>query len=241
MNLWDIFILYKFTQFDFYYIICCMKKFDNMRVYAWIEFVIWLIIVAIVVLGIRYHHYKSQQQYKSYQIFMEDVDGLIVGSPVKFLGVQIGYVKKIQIVSSSIYIKFVITQKGLVLPVGAIATVEASGLGGSKALEIYPPPEGQVVDKIVATKDPTRLGKVISLFDDIFRELNGIFSTLDYAGRQIDFEQDIKKNIVTPADAKEGLIKFEKNIDTVIDAERSFKENFNRGEKDESGESKSNK
>ena len=34
---------------------------------------------------------------------------------------------------------------------------------------------------------------------------------------------------------------FEKNIDTVIDAERSFKENFNRGEKDESGESKSNK
>ena len=46
---------------------------------------------------------------------------------------------------------------------------------------------------------------------------------------------------MTPADAKEGLIKFEKNIDTVIDAERSFKENFNRGEKDESGESKSNK
>ena len=132
-----------------------MKKFDNMRVYAWIEFVIWLIIVAITVLGIRYHHYKSQQQYKSYQIFMEDVDGLIVGSPVKFLGVQIGYVKKIQIVSSSIYIKFVITQKGLFLPVGAIATVEASGLGGSKALEIYPPPEGQAVDKIVATKDPT--------------------------------------------------------------------------------------
>ena len=81
----------------------------------------------------------------------------------------------------------------------------------------------------------------MSLFDDIFRELNGIFSTLDYAGRQIDFEQDIKKNVVTPADAKEGLIKFEKNIDTVIDAERSFKEKFNRGENDESGESKSNK
>lgn len=241
MNLWDIFILYKFTQFDFYYIIRCMKKFDNMRVYAWIEFVIWLIIVAITVLGIRYHHYKSQQQYKSYQIFMEDVDGLIVGSPVKFLGVQIGYVKKIQVVASSVYIKFVITQRGLVLPIGAVATVEASGLGGSKALEIYPPLKGRPVDKIVETKDPTRLGKVISLFDDIFRELNGIFSTLDYAGRQIDFEQDIKKNVVTPEDAEEGLIKFEKSIDAVIDVEKSFKEKFDRGEKDESGESKSNK
>ena len=64
-----------------------MKKLDNVRVYAWVEFVIWLIIVAVAVFGIRYHNYKVQKQYKSYQIFMEDVDGLIVGSPVKFLGV----------------------------------------------------------------------------------------------------------------------------------------------------------
>ena len=92
-----------------------MKKFDNIRVYAWAEFVIWLIIIAVAVLGFRYYKYQNQKQYKSYQIFMEDVDGLIVGSPVKFLGVQIGYVKKIQIISSSVYIKFVIKQKVLVI------------------------------------------------------------------------------------------------------------------------------
>ena len=92
-----------------------MKKFDNIRIYAWIEFVIWLVIVAILVFGIRYHHYQAQKQYKNYQIFMEDVDGLIVGSPVKFLGVQIGHVKKIQIISSDVYIKFIITQKDLIL------------------------------------------------------------------------------------------------------------------------------
>lgn len=224
-----------------------MKKFDNMRVYAWLEFILWLIIVAIVVLGIRYHHYKVQKQYKNYQIFMEDVDGLIVGSPVKFLGVQIGYVKKIQIISSNVYIKFVITQKGLVLPIGAIATVEASGLGGSKALEIYPP-QNELVDKIIVTKDPTRLGKVMSLFDDIFKELNNIFTTLDYAGRQFDFEKDIQKNVVTPADATEGLIKFEKNMDILIDTSKKFKEkmnkmnkNNNRGDDNELKQSESNK
>lgn len=221
-----------------------MKKFDNMRVYAWLEFILWLIVVAIVVLGIRYHHYKVQKQYKNYQIFMEDVDGLIVGSPVKFLGVQIGYVKKIQIISSNVYIKFVITQKGLVLPIGAIATVEASGLGGSKALEIYPP-QNELVDKIIVTKDPTRLGKVMSLFDDIFRELNNIFTTLDYAGRQFDFEKDIQKNVVTPADATEGLIKFEKNMDVLIDTSKKFKEkmnkNNNRGDDNELKQSEGNK
>ena len=74
-----------------------MKQIGNIRVYAWVEFVIWLIIIASLVIGLRYSHYKSQKQFKNYQIFMEDVDGLIVGSPVKFLGVQIGHVKKIQI------------------------------------------------------------------------------------------------------------------------------------------------
>ena len=59
-----------------------MKLFKNVRVYAWIEFVIWLVIVAFVVVGGRYNNYKHQKQYKTYQIFMDDVDGLLVGSPV---------------------------------------------------------------------------------------------------------------------------------------------------------------
>lgn len=216
-------------------IILGMKKLDNVRVYAWVEFVIWLVIVAVAVFGIRYHHYKVQKQYKSYQIFMEDVDGLIVGSPVKFLGVQIGHIKKIQVISSNVYIKFVITQKGLTLPVGSIATVEASGLGGSKALEIYPPVEGAPKDKIIISKNPTRLGKVMSLFDDIFRELDSIITTLDHAGREFDFENDVKQNMITPADATEGLIMIEKNVDAIINTKQKFKQkliNKNGGKRD---------
>ncbi|MBD5402883.1 MCE family protein [bacterium] len=224
-----------------------MKKFDNMRVYAWLEFVIWLIIVAVAVFGFRYYHYQNQKQYKSYQIFMEDVDGLIVGSPVKFLGVQIGHVKNIQLISSSVYIKFVITQKGLVLPAGSIATVEASGLGGSKALEIYPPQEGMLSDKFINTKDPTRLGKVMSLFDDIFRELNAIFGTLDHASHQFDLEHGVPKNVVEPVDAYNGLIKFEKSVDKLIDADKRLmdsvknKKEQNRSVEDEFEQSENNK
>ena len=91
-----------------------MKKIDNIRVYAWIELIVWLLIIALCVFGIRYHNYQKQKQFKHYQIFMQDADGLIVGSPVKFLGIQIGHVTKIQIISSDvsdIYVKFIITQK----------------------------------------------------------------------------------------------------------------------------------
>ena len=216
-----------------------MKKLDNIRVYAWLEFVLWLIIVAVGVLGIRYHYYQTQKQYKSYQIFMEDVDGLIVGSPVKFLGVQIGHVKKIQIIASNVYIKFIITQKGLQLPAGSIATVEASGLGGSKALEIYPPAKGATADKLIMIKEPTRLGKVMSLFDDIFKELNAIFMTVDHAGSQIDMQNGIPKNIVEPADIKEGLIKIESRIDAIHNAQQKIKDNFNGENKENRGKNES--
>lgn len=216
---------------------CNMKKVStNIRLYAWIEFAIWMIIIAVSVFGIKYHYYQTQKQYKSYQIFMEDVDGLIVGSPVKFLGVQIGYVKKIQIISSSVYIKFVITQKGLALPVGSIATVEASGLAGSKALEIYPPAKNTPTDKIIVSKDPTRLGKVMSLFDDIFKELNAIFMTLGHASRQFDFENGIPENVVEPADATMGLIKIEQTINTIMDGKKNFMNNFNGKEKQNRGD-----
>ncbi len=207
-----------------------MKNFGKIRVYAWVEFVIWLVIVAVTVIGIRYHHYQSQKQFKNYQIFMEDVDGLIVGSPVKFLGVQIGYVKKIQIISTDVYIKFVITQKDLVLPVGSIATVEASGLGGSKALEIYPPDKNHKTDKIIITKDPTRLSKVMVLFDDIFRQLDSIIVTVTHASNQFEFTSSgsIPKNVITPVEANKNLDNVNKTLDTIIDTEHKFMKNLKK-------------
>ena len=208
-----------------------MKKFDNIRVYAWIEFVVWLIIVAILVLGIRYNHYKKQKNLKNYQIFMEDVDGLIVGSPVKFLGVQIGYVKKIQILSTDVYIKFIITQKDLVLPTGSIATVEASGLGGSKALEIYPPDKNNPTDKIITVKEPTRLNKVMGLFDNIFKELDAIITSLSNAASEFDIPQNETniKNMVIPIEENEKqLDKIDKTIDNFIDNKKNFMNKLNK-------------
>ena len=223
-----------------------MKRFDNIRVYAWVEFVIWLIIIALCVFGIRYHNHKKQSRYKNYQIFMHDVDGLIVGSPVRFLGTQIGHVTKIQIVSSDIYIKFIITRKDLSLPTGSIATVEGSGLGGSKSLEIYPPKDN-TSDKIIQAKDSTRLSKVMSLFNTIFKDFDEIFFNLDRAAKEISTWEEIPKNFVIPGDGESGLIKINEKLDNVIEVDRNFKKQIeiikqkSKGVENEFREGKSNK
>lgn len=214
-----------------------MKKFDEFKVYAWIEFSIWLVIIALCVFGIRYHHHKSQLQYKSYQIFMNDVDGLIVGSPVKFLGTQIGHVTKIQLVSSGvysdIYVKFIITEKDLTLPTGAIATVEGSGLGGSKALEIYPPEEKNN-EKIIASKDSVRLGRVIGLFKKMFKDLDEIFTNLGHVGTEISEVSTIKvpkKNEITPAKMNADIDKINKQLDVMIQEEQKFRKKIQKFQK----------
>ncbi len=220
-----------------------MKISEKMRLYSWAELAVWLLIISITIFGIRYHNYKQQKQFKSYQIFMSDVDGLIVGSPVKFLGIQIGHVTKLQIISSNVYVKFIITQKDLTLPVGAIATIEGSGLGGSKALEIYPPDKNMKTERIVNVKEPTRLGKVMSLFNDIFKDLDEIISSFTYASDKLEAEKYIPQNIVIPDDNNTGFATINKNLDTMIDSEKTLKQKFNldkKGGKNELGQSEDN-
>lgn len=201
-----------------------MKEFNKIRLYAWVEFLIWLIVIALIVFGIRYHNYKSQKQYKSYQIFMNDVDGLIVGSPVRFLGIKIGHVTKVQLVSSDVYIKFIVTQNDLELPVGSVATVEGSGLGGSKSLEIYPPKEGAPKDKIIVSKDSTRLSKVMSLFNTIFVDIEEIFTTFGHAGAEISKTKErYPTNVVMPEDAINNLNYIDGKINEASDIDKKIK------------------
>ena len=112
-----------------------MKIFDGIHKYILIEFGIWFLILCAVVAGIKIHHYHKEKELVTYQLFMPDVDGLIAGSPVKFMGVQVGYIEKVKIVANDVYLKIVITDKDVVLPKGSIATVEFNGMGGSKSLE----------------------------------------------------------------------------------------------------------
>lgn len=157
-----------------------MNSHSKIRFYMAIEVIVWILIIVLTIGSIKYYNVKKHKELKTYQLFMQDVDGLIEGSSVRLMGVPIGYVKTIRIVHDNVYVRFVLTNKGVLLPKGVIATVEFNGMAGSKSLELYPPTEQSKAEgNLIAIKQTNRLGAALGLLDDMFGKLASIMSRCD--------------------------------------------------------------
>lgn len=145
----------------------------------WImEVFIWGLILIVISGGIMLAKYNYKKSFNTYQIFLPDVDGMIDGSPVRLLGIQVGYVSQINIVGEDVYVKFIITEKNIKIPPGTRATVEFSGLGGSKSLELYPPtgnvnPSG----KLIIPQNPKRIHDSFSVLNEMYENIVDITYT----------------------------------------------------------------
>ena len=210
-----------------------MKIFEGMHKYIWLELAVWLMILCFVVAGIRIYFYNREKNLVTYQIFMPDVDGIIVGSPVKFMGVQVGYIERVKIVSNDVYLKIVITDKDVELPKGSIATVEFNGMGGSKSLEVYPPTkESLAADKLIVVQNPKRLHDSLGLLNDMFDKIGSISTKLSFFARETGVT-DMSKGINT-AEIQTNMTVFEKLI-------KEFAKIEKEGVKYEQGKSENNK
>lgn len=139
-----------------------------------IELFIWLLVLVLISSGIIITKYNYKKNFNTYQIFLPDVDGLINGSPVKLMGIQIGYVNQLDIVGEDVYVRFVVTNPDVQIPHSSIATVEFSGLGGSKSLELYPPKPGQHSSRFIITQSPKRIHESLGLLNDMFEKIADI-------------------------------------------------------------------
>ena len=164
---------------------CGMKIFSGMHKYVWLEFAIWFLILCVCISGVRIHNYRKEKALVTYQIFMPDVDGLVVGSPVKFMGVQVGFIEKIKIVREEVYVKIVITDKSVTLPKGSVATVEFNGMGGSKSLEVYAPTEESLAEKkLLVVQNPTRLNDALGLLSEMFDKIDSITTRTSFFAKE---------------------------------------------------------
>ncbi len=209
-----------------------MKKVGNIHIYIWIEVAIWFLILCVTVAGVRIYRYNKAKELNVYQIFLPDVDGLIVGSPVKFMGVQIGYVDKVRIVSNDVYVKF-ITDKDFQVPKGTIATVEFNGMGGSKSLELYPPTDRSLASKkLIFVQEPKRLHDSLGLLNDMFDKIGSITSKMSFFAKEAEEVTKHSNSALDTQDIENNVNMLDNWIDDAGVRRKEFlrKMNRNKGE-----------
>ncbi|MFA6988560.1 MAG: MlaD family protein [Candidatus Gastranaerophilaceae bacterium] len=179
--------------------------------YIFIEIVLLLFLITMLIFGCYSFLKTKLGNEKEYHIIFHDIDGLIVGSPVRLMGVDIGHVQKIQNIYDDIHLTFVITDKNVKIPKAVIATVQFTGIAGSKSLEILPLRNCKQCGYIVLTQEPIRINKAFSLQNAITESLVGYSKSItELIGNKTakDVRVIIKKSI-------NETTKMNKNLDKI--------------------------
>ena len=123
-----------------------------------IEILIWVVILTFVFCGLFFGYSKVFVEPNLYTIQFKDIDGITVGSPVRFMGINIGHVRSLKSKDKHVNVQIVVTKKDMKIPNGTAARVEFYGLGGSKSIELMPP-DGSC-DVGILTGDTIRINDV---------------------------------------------------------------------------------
>lgn len=155
------------------------------------EVLLWLIVIFLVVSISSMTYMSKEKNDNDYHIYLQDVDGLIVGSPVRMLGIEVGHITKIKPVKDEVYVKFILTNPDVFIPQGTIATVEFSGMAGSKSLELYLPErqlDGNDNVHLIEISEPKRLHDAFDLLNQMYKKLNSIIFSVSTFGSKVDLD-----------------------------------------------------
>ena len=165
-----------------------------------IEILIW-IFALFVIFGVGfYFYYKTYVKPNIYTIQFKDIDGITNGSPVRLMGINIGYVRNLESKDKHINVQIFVTKKNVKIPNGTVARVEFYGLGGSKSIELMPP-DGSC-DVGILTNDTIRL-------NDVVHETIGLVEIVEMIERYVKNinEKAVQKFLVEMKNLKDDDIK----------------------------------
>lgn len=190
------------------------------------ELLFWLVVILIIVTfaSLSYIH-KEKSANNDYQIFLQDVDGLIVGSPVRMMGIEVGHVTKIKPTDDEVYVKFVLTNPDVYIPQGTAVTVEFSGMAGSKSLELYLPDKNSESSPLLLVTPPKRLHDALGLLNDMYKKITSIIYTTSSFGNKVK-DVELDKSVDVNMDS---FLKYSNNfLDESNSRVNNFSENMNR-------------
>lgn len=192
------------------------SKLKYKKTIWFLEILTWFLLFVLISFGLVSIKQYYNNNHNTYQLFLQDVDGIIKGSPVRMMGIVVGYVREVKIVNDMIFVEFIMDKKDITVPKGSRITVEYSGLGGSKSLEIYTPkdkiPEDTPMFEIL---QPRRLGYVVGLLNTMFDKIVSVIYRVSYFSDELQTVKFQKINIDTDKPMSEMIKEVNKNIDNI--------------------------
>lgn len=160
------------------------------------EIIILITFFVLLITGIfTFVHYKIEKP-NTYTITFFDIDSIVKGSPVRFMGMNVGHVVKLKRKDDYILCKIRITKKNVKLPDGTKAKVAFNGLAGSKSIELMPPSAEDSNTKGIIADDALRIHD----FASAIRGLKDICITINNMVQKFDEKQMSKtlKRVLNP-------------------------------------------
>lgn len=176
------------------------------------ELVIWFLVSAAGLSFFFYNTAIKENVKNSYYIFVEDAGGLVQGSPVRLMGINIGHVRDVKIFDNKVFVSFLITKDDAVLPRKVTATIEFYGLGGSTSLELVPSKDQGDESNVII---PSESYRVQDYWDGSELASNVMFDMYTSVGRSIDKADLINnKNMLKQSSMLKGFSNESEKINT---------------------------
>ncbi len=111
------------------------------------EIIVWLVVLVLGFYFFIYHTAVKESTKNIYYMFVDDAAGLVKGSPVRIMGINVGYIRLVKIFDNKVFVSFLVTEDNVKIPHRATAQIEFYGLGGSTSLELNPSTSTDTDDK----------------------------------------------------------------------------------------------
>lgn len=191
----------------------------NKKLFTFFEIIVWMVLFLVPMFFISTLLNPDLDIQKHYSADFRDVNGIIVGSPVNYIGYNVGHVHDVQILPDRVRVDIAIVKKDYSLPKCSIVKVEESGIGGSRSLEIFPC-KNPLMKNGIHTQQPKRVADMLddacifvkSLTQSMGNLLNLLQINLD--GGDGSNLQELKRASVT---AQIELKQTNANLDKVLE------------------------
>lgn len=202
------------------------------------EILILVCIFGAAILGFGlFNHYKFEKP-NTYNILFKDIDSIVKGSPVRFMGMNVGHVVKLKRKDKYIICKIRITKENVKLPDMTRAKVAFNGLGGSKSIELLPPTANDPEIKGIIAAESMRINDLAGMVKDLVDVaviINDFVQAIDPVMVSVTLKEFSNPEIINRVDSDmEKIIKLQngvnKKTDDTINKEESAVElidNFN--------------